>query len=314
MLAVCVWIAFSPALGNGFVDLDDPDWIVNNPSFRCLGWQQVRWAFTTTVGGVYQPLGWLVQGLTYVLFGLDPWGYHLVSLLFHIANTVLLHRLCVVLVARGMPEAVGRLGPGHPWWPAARKVLVEKGPILAFCVAFGAVSFLAKRNWLDPEVNDQPVIVARVAQACSGAWFYLAKTVWPFGITVFYPRPEGDEFGTPLFAASVVGFVLAVAVAYRMRRRWPWLAATLAVYVVIVAPYLGLALARQGRYDDALAELRDAVKRDRGNPDAHHVLAAVLVASGRVGEASAEFEEVLRLRPEHPQARAFLAKVRHCHM
>jgi protein O-mannosyl-transferase len=337
VLVACVWIAFSPALGNGFVDLDDPDWILENHEFRGLGWEQVQSAFTTTRGGVYQPLGWLIQSLTYEVFGLDPRGYHLVSLLFHVVNVVLLHLLCVQLMARTMPEAarrlggrlgwlcagpvvlyavhplrvqlvawaspqaylpslslsllatmaylrahpaggvvdrrwmnrsfvlivvavltkgsavvlpfvflildaypLGRLGPGPTSWPAVRRVLIEKLPILVVCLAFIVVAFVAKMPWIDPEVTTHTVIVGRVAQACFGAWYYLVKTVWPFGITAFYPRPEDEDFRSPLFAACFVGFVLVAAAVIRLRKRWPWLTAASAAYLIIVAPYLGL--------------------------------------------------------------------------
>src|SRR5262245_34803401 len=70
VLVTCVWSAFSPVLSNKFVDWDDPQWIVENRSFQGLGWEQVEFAFTTFNGGVYQPLGWLVQSLTHALFGL----------------------------------------------------------------------------------------------------------------------------------------------------------------------------------------------------------------------------------------------------
>ena len=337
VLVAWVWIAFSPVLSNGFVDWDDPDWILENHAFQGLGWEQIAFAFTTFKGGVYQPLGWLAQSLTYEFSGLDPRGYHLVSLLVHVVNVVLLHLLCVRLVSRRMPEVaerlggalawlcgvpvalyavhplrvetvawascqaylpsitfsllatlaylrahpssgvfrrpwmigssvlivlavltkgsavvlpfvflildaypLGRLGPGRPSWPAVRKVLIEKGPILVFCLAFTAVAFVAKRVGLDPEVTTQPVLVGRVAQASFAAWFYLEKTAWPFGITAFYPRPESEDFRTPLFAACCAGVVLAVWAALGMRRRWPWLLAALAAYLVIASPYLGL--------------------------------------------------------------------------
>jgi protein O-mannosyl-transferase len=337
-LVACVWIAFSPALSNGFVDLDDPDWILENHSVRGLGWEQIQFAFTTLKGGVYQPLGWLLQSFVYTCYGLNPRGYHLVSLLFHVVNVILLHRLCVGLLARTIPELTGRLGaalgwlcgmpvllyavhplrvemvawaspqaylpsitfsllatlayleahpasgvyrrswmirssvlialavltkgsaivlpfvflivdayplnrlgPGRPTWRAVRPVLVEKAPILVFCLIFTIVAFVAKQLWIDPEDSTQPVLIGRVAQACFGACFYLAKTVWPFGITAYYPRPENEDFRTPLFAMCFAAVVLAVVAAFRLRRRWPWLAAALAAYFVIAAPYLGLA-------------------------------------------------------------------------
>jgi tetratricopeptide (TPR) repeat protein len=336
VLVACVWIAFSPVLRNGFVDWDDHKVILENDSFRGLGWEQLRFAFTTFFCGLYQPLGWLFQSLTYKFYGLDPQGYHLVCLLFHVVNVVLLHLLCVRLLARSMPEvatrlggALGwlcgvpvalyaihplrvelvawascqaylpgvtfsllatlaylrahpssgvfrrswmiassvlillavlskgssvvlpfvflildayplqRLGPRRPSWHAVGKVLIEKGPILVICLAFTAVAFVAKQI-NEPEVTTSPIGIARVAQASFGACFYLMKTAWPFGITAFYPRPENGDFQTPLFAACVAAVVLAVSVALWQRKKRPWWLAALAAYLVIASPYLGL--------------------------------------------------------------------------
>jgi len=115
VLVACVWIAFSPVLSNGFVAWDDNQIIVENHSFRGLGWEQICFAFTTFKGGVYQPLGWMLQSLTYECFGLDPWGYHLVCLVFHVVNVVLLHLLCVRLLARRTPEVAKRPGAALGW-------------------------------------------------------------------------------------------------------------------------------------------------------------------------------------------------------
>jgi tetratricopeptide (TPR) repeat protein len=102
------------------------------------------------------------------------------------------------------------------------------------------VAFVGKQRGVDPEVIIQPVFVGRVAQASFGAWFYLEKTIWPFGLTAFYPRPEHGDFLMPLFAGCVAGLVLAVSAALWQRTRRPWLLATLAAYLVIASPYLGL--------------------------------------------------------------------------
>ena len=77
---------------------------------------------------------------------------------------------------------------------------------------------------------------------------------------------------------------------------------------------LALTLARQGHAAEAISQLRAAILRNRRNPEAHHVLGAILVNLGRIREAAAEFEEVLRLRPDDAQARDFLAMTRRRHM
>src|SRR6202044_3761437 len=94
---------------------------------------------------------------------------------------------------------LGRLGPERPSWPAAWKLVFEKGPVLIFCLAFTAAGLAIKQLGVEPDLTTGPVAVGRVAQASFGAWFYILKTVWPFGINAFYPRPEGGNFFTPLF-------------------------------------------------------------------------------------------------------------------
>jgi Tfp pilus assembly protein PilF len=86
--------AFLPALRNAFVDWDDYENLVNNSSYRGLGWSQLRWMFTTFHLGHYQPLSWMSLGLDYLIWGTDPFGYHLTNLIIHAANTVLFFLVC----------------------------------------------------------------------------------------------------------------------------------------------------------------------------------------------------------------------------
>ena len=68
-LVLLVAVAFLPALDNGFVDWDDELNFLENSHYRGLGWPQVRWAWSTFLLGVYQPLAWLLLEAQYVLFG-----------------------------------------------------------------------------------------------------------------------------------------------------------------------------------------------------------------------------------------------------
>jgi len=108
LLAVPVVLALLPVLWNGFVLWDDDLNFLTNDAYRGLGWPQLRWMFTTFHLEPYQPLSWVTLGADYVVWGLDPMGYHLTSLLLHAADTVLLFHLIKELLYRGLPPAVSR--------------------------------------------------------------------------------------------------------------------------------------------------------------------------------------------------------------
>ncbi len=61
--------------------------------------------------GVYQPLAWMLFETQYVFWQLDPRGYHLTSLLLHVANAVVLYVLTVALLVRCRPIPASRT----PW-------------------------------------------------------------------------------------------------------------------------------------------------------------------------------------------------------
>ena len=90
LFLLAFWV-FLPALRNGFIDFDDPEYIYENAQVRIgLTWESVQWAFTTFAAGFWHPLTWLSILLDCTLYGLHPAGHHLTSLLLHAANTVLL--------------------------------------------------------------------------------------------------------------------------------------------------------------------------------------------------------------------------------
>jgi Flp pilus assembly protein TadD len=113
--------------GDFAVGWDDDINFTDNRSFRGLGWPQIRWAFTTFHLGVYQPFAWLLLELQYVLFSLEPWGYHLVSLLLHALNTVLVFRLVVALLgwaAKETGKSPGTVVDSRDRWAGAAVALL----------------------------------------------------------------------------------------------------------------------------------------------------------------------------------------------
>ena len=93
-------IGFLPILRQGFIAWDDDVNFLENPDFRGLRWANLWWAWTTFHLEVYQPISWLSLELQYVLYGLNPAGYHLTSLAWHVFNAVLLYGLIVELLER----------------------------------------------------------------------------------------------------------------------------------------------------------------------------------------------------------------------
>ena len=85
---------FWPTLQGEF-NWDDEASLLNNPHYRGFGVSQLRWMFTTTLMGHYMPLTWLSLAADYTIGRMNPWAYHLTSLLLHALNAVLFY-----LVAR----------------------------------------------------------------------------------------------------------------------------------------------------------------------------------------------------------------------
>ena len=89
-IAVLTALAFLPALGNGWVSWDDDKNFLANPDYRGLGIENLRWMWSTFLLGHYIPLSWMTLGLDYVLWGMNPAGYHLTNVLLHSGNAVVL--------------------------------------------------------------------------------------------------------------------------------------------------------------------------------------------------------------------------------
>ena len=98
--AICVLIALAtlllywPATRNGFVNMDDNDYIIDNVHVTSgLTWAGIGWAFTHSYASNWHPLTWISHMLDCQLYGLNPAGHHLTSILLHIANSLLVFLL-----------------------------------------------------------------------------------------------------------------------------------------------------------------------------------------------------------------------------
>jgi len=89
-LAILTFAIFSPALRNGFVNWDDNLYVTENPHVNSgLTREGFRWALTLDPIQ-WHPLTWLSLQLDWQVFQGEAWGFHLVNILLHVANSVML--------------------------------------------------------------------------------------------------------------------------------------------------------------------------------------------------------------------------------
>lgn len=97
-VALLTILVYLPALRNGFVTWDDPFYVTDNLHIRSLGVNFFRWAFLDFSSGNWHPLAWLSHALDYAVWGLNPFGHHLTSILIHATNAFLVVFLSAKLI------------------------------------------------------------------------------------------------------------------------------------------------------------------------------------------------------------------------
>ena len=112
-----------------FVSYDDDRYVLQNPHVNTgLKPENITWAFKSMHASNWHPLTWLSLMLDAQLFGLNAGGYHVVNLLFHIFNTLLIYMVLNAMTgASWRSAAVAALFALHPLhiesvaWVAERK-------------------------------------------------------------------------------------------------------------------------------------------------------------------------------------------------
>ena len=105
------------------------------------------------------------------------------------------------------------------------------------------LTFMAPHQLTELAANvsaqNQFALPGKVAVSAFSLCFYLTKTILPIGLSPFYEMPRAIDPLGPRFLASYAG-AIALLVLCSQWRRWPGLAAAVAIFVVISAPMLGI--------------------------------------------------------------------------
>jgi tetratricopeptide (TPR) repeat protein len=127
-------------------------------------------------------------------------------------------------------------------WPLKRTrmrtLLLEKVPLVVLSIAASFITLLAQRKGGAIQSLDAIPVATRVANALITYVVYLANSVWPEGLAVFYPYPKqwsAAEAGLAGLALAAVSMIAVLA--FRAR---PYLAVGWFWYLGTLTPVIGL--------------------------------------------------------------------------
>ena len=189
LLALATLALYNPVTRAPFLNYDDPIYVTENAQVRSgLNWNSIVWAFSTPRALDWHPITWLSYLFDAQLFGLNPTGYHLVNVLVHAANAVLL--FLILESATGLAWrslAVAILFALHPInvesvaWIAERKNVLS---MFFFLVALAAYGWYARKPGIGRYLAVTFAYVLSLmskAQAITFPFALLLLDYWPLG-------------------------------------------------------------------------------------------------------------------------------------
>lgn len=221
LLVLAAVAVYSPIRHHSFIAMDDGAYVESNEVVKGgLTAHGVRWAF----GGIHvinwHPITLLSHMADVSMFGLNAGGHHLVSLLIHVANTLLLFFfLNRVTGAFGRSALVAAWFSLHPLhvepvaWIADRKDLL--------CGFFFLLTLFAYRRYVERPGISRYLAVAfffllglmSKSTLITLPFVLLLLDYWPLGNVRPSPRPSFAKLAgekAPLLALSIVFGIIAV--------------------------------------------------------------------------------------------------------
>ncbi len=178
LLAAGTMGVYWPALENGFTNFDDDAYVTENPQVQGgLSAAGVAWAFTSTEEANWHPLTWLSHMLDCEIWGLDPRGHHLSSVLLHCANAaILLLVLYRMTGALGRSAAVAALFAFHPLRVESVAWVSERKDVLSTLFWFLATGAYVRYAVGRP-------VVRLLWRAWTRPWFVATIVLFALGLT-----------------------------------------------------------------------------------------------------------------------------------
>ncbi len=190
---VVVWLtlsAFMPALLADFVHWDDNDLLFGVTQYRTLTAESLRWMWSTSFAGHFQPLTWLSYSLDFSWSNNDPFGYHLTNVVLHLANTVIFFLIALRLFRT-----------------RARSEAQSRSRVMYMAAGMAAVLFS-----IHPLRVESVAWIAERRDVLSG-FFYLLSVLWYVhfaSVRADDAKTETKNGGRGFYVASLVCFALSL--------------------------------------------------------------------------------------------------------
>ncbi|MEO0124612.1 MAG: tetratricopeptide repeat protein [candidate division WOR-3 bacterium] len=114
-IVIFTFVSLSPCLKNGYCNWDDYHLITANHSIKELSWKNIKEIFSSGYVGTYIPLTVLSFALENKFFKLNPFVTHLINLILHLLNVILVFGLLYLLTDNLLISAIVSLLFGiHP--------------------------------------------------------------------------------------------------------------------------------------------------------------------------------------------------------
>ncbi|HTC91905.1 MAG TPA: tetratricopeptide repeat protein [Terriglobales bacterium] len=204
LLFVLTLLVYNPVSRFQFVNYDDPKYVIGNSHVQeGLHWHTLGWALTTFDFYNWHPLTWITFLTDYQFFALNPAGYHMMNVIYHAFDAVLLflvlHRSTGHL---GRSFCVAVLFALHPLnvqsvaWISERKNVVSA---IFWFLAIWAYGWYALRpgwkRYLAVAICFALGLMAK-AMVITLPCVLLLLDIWPLGRVKNFPyAPEAVEAG-----------------------------------------------------------------------------------------------------------------------
>lgn len=145
LLVVGALLVYGSVRNFPFINFDDDDYVVKNAHIAGgLNWETIRWSLTSVVANNWHPITWLSHAFDCQLFALEPGGPHVVNLLIHICNVLLVFLLLERDTGQlGRSFVISALFAWHPFnvesvaWISERKNVLSTLLMLLTILAYG---------------------------------------------------------------------------------------------------------------------------------------------------------------------------------